>query len=386
MQKKLKILFVTNNYTPYSGGVVNSINAFMQELRKQGHDVYIVTLDFLGDQHKDPGFVFRVPCPIKFLFKKKHFAVPLRVFNYMRNVVDDLKPDIIHSHHPFLLGRVAAKIAEKKSIPIIFTHHSLYDQWTHLVPLPSFLTQSVIKLYVKNYCDTVTGIIAPSSSVKDYLHQQGITTPITVNPSCIQDIFYPEKTFSLKEKSIKKPFHLLSVTRFSEEKNVPFLIDLLSVLIKQNIDCTMTLVGYGSLWEDMNNYASEQLKIPHEKITFIHKPSKETVEKIYQDADCFIFSSITDTQGLVLAEAMAAGTPVLALDGPGPRDIIINGKNGFIVHNQKEMISAIERVMYDESLFETMQYNAWKKSHDYKASVLSCKLLEFYNVMVKNHL
>ena len=177
MSHRLRILFVTNNYTPYSGGVVSSINAFTDELRCKGHVVTIATLDFLGEKHNDPDYVFRIPCPIKFMHQGNHMALPVRSHHYMKGLIREIKPDIIHSHHPFLLGKTALNIAHDLSIPIVFTHHSLYDRWGHTVPLPSAVTTPFIKSYVKKYCTMVNGIIAPSNAVKEGLLQQNIKIP-----------------------------------------------------------------------------------------------------------------------------------------------------------------------------------------------------------------
>ena len=99
----MRIFFVTNTYTPYSGGVVQSITALVDELRKQGHEVFIITLTFL-DKHNDPEYVIRIPCPIRFMYKKNHMAIAWRPTYNIQSLIERYKPDIIHIHHPFLLG------------------------------------------------------------------------------------------------------------------------------------------------------------------------------------------------------------------------------------------------------------------------------------------
>jgi len=385
MQNRLRILFVTNNYTPYSGGVVSSINAFADELRQQGNAVFIVTLNFLGAQHKDPSYVFRMPCPIKFLYKNNHMALPLRAYSHMKQLVRELRPDIIHSHHPFLLGKTAVRVAQEFSIPIIFTHHSLYDYWSYIVPLPSVVTCPFIRAYVKRYCGQVNGIIAPSKAIKEYLLQQGIKTPIVVIPSGLQGSFLPAVEFKVKKPVVHCHFHLLSVSRFSEEKNVSFLVKLIAELIKENQHYRMTLVGYGQLWKCMKEYAYRQLGLTSERLRFIHRPPREQLVQIYREADLFVFSSQADTQGLVLAEAMAAGVPVIALDGPGQRDIIRQGKNGFIVYSMQEMIDLIRKLAQKNSDLKQMHYSAWQTARRYKTSCLTTHLIKFYKQIIKTH-
>jgi len=96
-KNKLSIAIVTNNYTPYSGGVVNSINSFVEELHKQGHKAFIITLDFLGNEHNDPYYVIRIPSIFTFMYKKNHMAIPKNITKNLENIIKLIKPDIFHT-------------------------------------------------------------------------------------------------------------------------------------------------------------------------------------------------------------------------------------------------------------------------------------------------
>src|SRR5579872_5996916 len=170
----LRIAMVTNNYTPYSGGVVNSINSHVQALQDLGHEILIITLDFLGSQHRDPPYVKRVPCPIKFIYKNNHMAVPWRADHHVLELLQEFKPSIIHSHHPALLGMSACHVARLLSIPVVFTYHTLYEDYAHYAPLPERMTRPVIKKVVHDYCCSVDGIIAPSEPIRQMLEDQNI--------------------------------------------------------------------------------------------------------------------------------------------------------------------------------------------------------------------
>ncbi len=383
MYDQLRIVFVTNNYTPYSGGVVSSINAWTQELQNRGHQVSIITLDFLGAAHNDPDYVFRIPCPIRFLYKNNHMALPMRAYTHMRKLIEQLQPNIIHSHHPFLLGRAALKSACNQSIPIVFTYHSLYEQWTHVIPLPQLLTRPLIKSYVRHYCKKVDGIIAPSSIVKKNLQNQGIECPMEVIPSCLQSVFSPRDSFYPKIRSADQPFHLFSVTRCSKEKNPFFLLELIAALNHVDKSFKMTIAGYGTLWKSMHVYAYETLKLTPDQLKFVHQPSKEHIANLYREADLFIFSSQVDTQVIVLDESMAACKPVIALDGPGQQDIVKDSINGFIVKDLQEMIEKVLLIAHDITMHEKMQQKAWHTAHNYKPEILIPRLLAFYKSILE---
>jgi len=377
-EKKFRILFVTNNYTPYSGGVVSSIQSSTQELQKRGHTIHIVTLDFVQAKNNDPDFVIRIPCPVKFHYKTNPMAAPWRPTHNLLEITKTIKPDIIHAHHPFLLGSSAVQVAKRMNIPVIFTYHTLYEFYDHYVPLPRQLTHWALKRIVPAFCSKVNGIIAPSSAIKFMLDDLKINKPIIILPSSIQAPFLPSNTFIPKPS--RKPFHLLHVGRFVKEKNVPFILDLMKRLPTDQY--TLTMIGYGEQFEEIKSYAFQTLQLQSEQIRFIHKPEKNMIAQAYKDADLFIFSSLSDTQAIVLAESMASGTPVLALDGPGQRDIIVQENNGFIAHDAREMIEHINQISSNKTLHEKLQYNAWHAAQKYTPDNITEKLLKFYETIM----
>ncbi len=377
-EKHYRILFVTNNYTPYTGGVVSSIQSSTRELQKRGHIVHIVTLDFAQAENNDPDFVTRILCPVKFRYKTNPMAAPWRPTHNLLQIAKKVKPDILHVHHPFLLGSSAVHVAKKLDIPIVFTYHTLYEYYAHYIPLPLRITQWALKKIVPAFCANVNGIIAPSNAIKSILDESKIHKPIIILPSSIQEPFLPADSFS--PKPAHKPFRLLHVGRFVKEKNVPFILDLMKDLPAP--DYELTMIGYGELFEELQTYAFKTVRLSPEQIKFIHKPDKNSIAAAYKDADLFLFSSFSDTQAIVLAESMASGTPVLALDGPGQRDIIVQGNNGFIAHDAREMIAYISQIARDKSFHETLQYNAWHASQRYTPDHITEKLLAFYETIM----
>ena len=185
----MRIVMVTNNYTPFSGGVVSSLNAFIGALQAQGHHVTLVTLNFLGDAHDDPVWVKRIWCPIRFMYKTNHMAIPWRAKAQLNNIISQIRPDIVHVHHPFLLGPAANAIAKKQHIPVVFTYHTVYEAYSHYIPMPKWLVKRWITSLVLSFCHAVDGIIAPSGYMFRYLKQKGIKTPIMIIPSPLQAVF-----------------------------------------------------------------------------------------------------------------------------------------------------------------------------------------------------
>ena len=364
------IIFVTNNYRPYAAGLVKSIDAFTQALRAEGHQVFIITLDFTGDISQDPPWVIRLFCPIRFRYKNNHIAIPWRPYARLKKLIEQLKPDIIHVQHPFFLGYKAAMIARRMQIPCVFTYHTLYEEYAYYVPM---IPRSWIRNASISFCNRVDAVIAPSVPVYNYLMQHGVKKPITVIPSPLRSDFLPA---TMHEKERGQRLQLLYVGRFVKEKNLYTLLDIVAQLPRDAY--TLKLIGYGHEEKNLMHYAYEHHGFTQDEVQFIHQPDQNVVRQAYQDADLFIFTSYTDTQGLVLAEAMAAGTPVVALDGLGQRDIIEAGKNGFIAASPTEMVRLIERIRTNQNLWIAMQEAAFKTAQQYAPAYCAAQLLRVY--------
>ncbi|HJM69083.1 MAG TPA: glycosyltransferase [Candidatus Babeliales bacterium] len=367
------ILIVTNNYRPYSGGVVSSIDAFARGLRGLGHSVSIVTLDFTGQESDDPG-VYRIFCPIKFQYKKNRMAIPWRATNELRRLIKQLKPDVVHSQHPFLLGISAMIVCKQLGVPLVFTHHTQYAQYSHYIPLPGLVVKPVINRCVQWYAQRVDAIIAPSRAVKQELDKK-VDKSSQVLPSPISPVFFG----SIVDRQAGKPFKLLTVSRFMSEKNIEFLLDTFARLPQK--DYSLTLVGYGAQLAYLKQHAYITLGLSRNKVQFIVKPPKKKLIELYRSSDIFLFASQTETQGLVLAEAMASGLPVIALKSSALEDIV-DGSNGRLVSTQKHMLEYIEALTKDKELYSKVRASAYKTAQRYSVDSLSRRLVAFYDQVI----
>ncbi len=378
-KKPLRIAFVTNNYTPYSGGVVSSITSFAQELKRSGHEVTIITLDF-GVHCNDDPMVQRIPCPVTFMYKKNYMAVPWRARHHLQQLLEVFNPDIIHSQHPFLLGAVTHRVAKTLQCPMVFTYHTVYEDYAHYVPLPQAITRWAIIQLVTSYCKSVQLVVTPSVVIQNTLKSRGIPTPTAVIRSGLQSVFVPKEQPAKRKQ--QKPFTLLVVSRFVPEKNIGFILDLFKQLKEQCPDVfQLTLIGYGQEFELLKKYAYDTLTLSAQEVVFIHKPDKKVIAQAYRQADLFLFASHTDVQPLALVEALAGATPIIALAGVG-RAVIKHGYNGFIAHSMQEMIAYIMRIAESPELHQQLQDNAWKTAQDYVPAQTTAQLVEsYYNVI-----
>lgn len=373
------ILMVTNNYTPFSGGVVSSLLSTCAELRKHGHRVVVVTFDFLANGAQEPD-VIRVRCAGRFMYRGNHCVVPWRMSSQLAKIIDDLKPDLIHVHHPFLLGASVAQHARFHAIPLVFTHHTLYEDYVHYVPLPYRITRPITRWLVRRFCNSVATVIVPGASIARYLGQQDIHHTVVV-PSGILPCFI-QQSYALKMIAFDEPVELLSVSRFVPEKSIEFLLEVVARLGSRY---HITLIGYGASGAALRAYAYERLGLSPEQVQFIEHPSKEHMSDWYRRAHLFLFASVTETQGLVLAEAMAFGTPVIARTGPGVVDCIVDGVNGYLVNSVDEMVACIHKITASENraLYETFQREAFATAQNYYPHKTVQELLNVYTSLLQ---
>lgn len=374
LDKKLIIAFVTNNYTPYSGGVVSSIQAFTQELRALGHRVYIITLDFAGAPIESG--VIRISCPIKFMYKNNPMAIPWAMRQELEAILVRMCPDIVHTHHPFFICAAARDVCKKLHIPLVFTFHTHYEKYTHYIPLPGILVRTAINYQVKRYCHDMDVVCAPSTSVISWLQKHNVRCFVRKLPSPLLPVFEQQLSRFLYKKH-NAVSRLLFVGRFTPEKNIKALLDLMTD--ERLIHFNLTLAGFGYLQDELMAYAYNKLNLAPARVQFIMCPSKSLLCQLYKESDFFVFCGQTETQGLVFIEAMAAGTPIIALCGPGQEDVVVNGVNGFLVETLQQFSAVLCLLRADQQLAKKLQFGAWTTANQYTAKTITGRLLSCYH-------
>src|SRR3954464_5510586 len=180
----MKICMMTNTYLPHVGGVARSVSTFAEEYRRQGHEVLVGAPTFPGRKpERAQAIVERVAAVQN--FNGSDFSVRLPLAAGLSIRLDTFAADIIHAHHPFLLGDTALRMATTRSVPVVFTHHTRYEDYVHYVPFASpALRRAAIQLSTEyaNLCD---GVIAPSASIASLIKRRGVTQPVTVVPTGI---------------------------------------------------------------------------------------------------------------------------------------------------------------------------------------------------------
>ena len=374
----MHIGFYTNAYNPTISGVVRSVGSFRKALSELGHNVFIFSPQ-TEDYEDDEPFIFRYPSLDFPQFPDLPFVIPIS--SSIDHILPSLKMDIIHSHHPVLLGQTAANNSAKYNLPLVFTFHSRY--WEYSRYAGSF-GQDFIKDQIDNilcdYLQKCHHIITPSDSLRQILSDEyGFKEQITTIPTGI-DVALFESLNRPAERQKRKwgdDIVLISAGRLAIEKNWDTLIEAAAIVMNKNPKVRLVLLGDGS----ERNKLRKKAKILG--ITGrVEMPGGVDLDKVGNylvAADIFCFASVAEAQGLVTLEAMAAGLPVAAVDGSGTRDVLEDGIQGFMTANDAEALGqGIEKLVADQELRSKMGLAARARAREFDIVNQARKLLDVY--------
>jgi glycosyltransferase involved in cell wall biosynthesis len=373
----MHIGFFTNTYYPVISGVVRSVETFRQALTELGHNVFIFAQDASGYQDTHP-FIFRyptldLPLPV-------NFPLPIPLSSFVDHLLPHLKMDIIHSHHPFLLGQVAANKATELDTPLVFTFHTQYREYSHYIALSQDFVKETIDRWVTDYIQKCQHLVVPSNSMRQVLADEyGVTERVTTIPTGIDLEPYQRADGPAMRQKLGwgQDKILISVGRLAKEKNWETLLAAVAQVIHKRADVRLVLIGDGSEQETLKNY-SEDLGIAA-KVNFLGNIPFDDIPSYLKAADLFCFASVTETQGLVTMEAITAGLPVVAVDGTGTKDVIDHGQQGLLTPNDSAaQAQAIEQVLSDDTLRSRFKEAARQKAQSFEMKLQAQKLLDVY--------
>ncbi len=372
----MHIGFFTNAYFPTVSGVVRSVSSFRMALTEQGHNVFIFAphASDYSDQHP---FVFRYPAIDLPQYPQFPFAIPISAC--LDRIMPSLGLDVIHSHHPVLLGQIAVAKAEELRLPVVFTFHTRYREYSHYLAISQDFVKERIDNWLREYMVRCHHVIAPSESIRALLSSEyGVTAQVSVLPTGIDLASYQNldrtqlrRQFGWDEKTI-----LISVGRLAKEKNWDTLLEAAAQLLRKNPHLQLVILGEGAERKDLLRHArnlgvDQQVDLPG------NIPPAE-IPGYLTAADIFCFASITETQGLVTMEAMAAGLPIAAIDATGTRDAVDDGVEGFLTDNNPPALAvAIERLL-DGKLRSQFSQAAHKRAQTFGIRYLANQLQEIY--------
>ena len=351
----MNIGIFSDTYFPQLNGVATSIRTLASALEERGHQVYIFTpSDPRCSADYDDLRVYRVPSvPVHFVqdYRAGYVFSP-----FLAKKIVDLELDIIHTQTEFCLGALGRFISTTQGIPLVHTYHTMYEDYVHYIGGGHIISKKMARGFSGIYCNAATAVIAPTRKTEQLLKSYGVTKPISIIPTGIntsnfrKDQFKPEEILELRKSlglQADTPV-IVSIGRLAKEKSIDVVIGALPKLIEKLPDLKMVIVGEGNEMENLSSFA-ESIGVREHILFTGGKPWKE-IGKYYQLGNVFCSASVSETQGLTFAEALAAGVPVVAKKDECIENIIDDNVTGMLFEANEDLPDLLYRVLTDETL------------------------------------
>lgn len=382
LDKPLRVGVFTNNYLPFIGGVPISIERLRRGLHALRDSVLIVAPRY-KDQPKNEDNVLRVPSLLA-MGEKREFRLANIFLKRIRTRLKIFQPDVIHLHHPFWLGSLGLYIGRWLKVPVIYTYHTRLEHYAHFVPLPGKLFRNLIShALIKRFANKCDAVIVPTYSTEEYLRMIGVKSPTFVQPTGIEyqrfqevsdeDVSRLRESLDLQDETV-----FISVSRLSNEKNIDFMIDAVDAL-RQRSDrpFRFLMIGEGHQRDRLQQRIDELDLNQH--FTLVGAVPPEDMATWYHLGDAFLFASKSETQGMVILEAMAAGLPVVAVRSSGIDDVVRQDFNGFKTpEKQDQWCEKVQLLLEDEALRNKLAANALTFAADYSVEQFAKDVREIY--------
>ncbi|RQD77902.1 MAG: glycosyltransferase family 4 protein [Candidatus Syntrophonatronum acetioxidans] len=377
----MKIGIFTDSFRPYKSGVVRSIESFSNRLTSMGHEVYVFGPHYPNCEKEERVFRFiSIPAPTQ-----PDFTLPIPISLKLGKTIKDLGIDIIHVQSPFLLGRLGVKFAKRYNIPLVFTYHTMYDQYVHYVPFGASISKKLIQKMGTSFCNQCDLVIAPTGIVEDHLKRLGVKTPVVkISTGIDMEEFHDMNSKWLRENYQYKDDEtlLLHVGRMGKEKNIPFLLKAFKEILKEEPGARLIIVGGGPEENTLKTLAKDMEL--GEYVRFTGMLPRNRVADAYAGADIFVFASLTETQGLVLCEAKTAGIPLVAIKALGAAEMVEDNEDGFLTSNSlEEFVDRVLLLIKDKNLRKRMGERARVNAEFMSSHNQTIKLLEAYNSLLE---
>ena len=387
----MRIGIFTDTYPPYINGVSTSIAMLEKALKKKGHKVYIVTVNPEERSYSFTDHVIKIP------------GIPIGIYDYRLSNIYPLKAvkkikewnlDIIHSHTEFGIGTFARVMAHQLDIPLVHTYHTMYEDYVYYVTKGYFdkSSKKIVEYLTKFYCDkTATELIVPTKKTYDLFKEKyGYARSVHIVPTGIDvEKFYPEKNNQTKALELRRKlgikddeFVILFVGRMGNEKSVDFLIENHKAILKENKKARLLLIGDGPDIDNLKDITKKN-KL-EDSVIFAGRVPWENISLYYQIPDVFTTASKTETQGLTVLEAMAAGLPVVALDDDAFREVVSDDYNGFLFKDKKGYVDAMVKIMKDPNLRDRLAVQARNTVEAHSAKYFAEQVLDVYKKALKS--
>lgn len=382
----MKILFISDVYFPRINGVSTSMETYHRNLRLLGHIVHVIAPDY-GVSSPDETDIMRVPS------RRIPFDPEDRLmsFKWVMNQQAEIRSenyDLIHIQTPFVAHYLGVRLSRMLGIPCVETYHTFFEEYLHhYIPLvPKNLTRLIATRFSRHQGNSLDGMVVPSKPMLKVLQSYGITTPTEVIPTGIEPA-----SFVLGDRAAFRAQHgipqdrpvMLFVGRVAHEKNIGFLLQVVDRIRHEIPDILFVIAGEGPALKSLQHQVKE-LKISENVLFVGYLDRHADLNSCYRAADVFVFSSRTETQGLVLLEAMAQGVPIVSIAELGTRDVLREGLGVWIAQEDLTDFSGkVVTMLGDDQERSVLGNSGLEYAHEWSASKQAKRMLRFYQNVLK---
>jgi glycosyltransferase involved in cell wall biosynthesis len=377
----MRVLMLSDVYFPRVNGVSTSIQTFARELVAKGHEVTLVAPDY-GHGTPESFEVIRVPS--RYLPVDPEDRI-LRV-RHLRRLRPELGRrgfDLVHIQTPFIAHYSGVALARRLGIPVLESYHTFFEQYLDkYVPLiPSAWLRLAARKFSAAQCNDVDALVVPSRAMLEVLLRYGVRTPAAVIPTGIELLQFSGGDGARFRARYGIPAGrpvLVHVGRLAFEKNIDFLLRVL-VRVKARVpDVLLLIAGEGPARRDLERQALLLGVADHTRfVGYLDRDGP--LEDCYCAGDAFIFASNTETQGLVLLEAMALGVPVVSTAVMGTKEVLVEGRGCLIAdEDEQDFADKCLRLLGDADLRAALSRSAVEYAGTWAAPALADRLLDFY--------
>jgi glycosyltransferase involved in cell wall biosynthesis len=384
----VRVLFVSDVYFPRVNGVCTSIRTFREDLAGCGVETLLVAphydltaphYDLTAEEESGVTRVASAGVPGDPEDRRMRWGPLVRALESLpRGCVD-----VVHVHTPFVAHYAGTRFARRAKIPCVATYHTFFEEYLHhYVPvMPRRLGRFLARAFTRSQCDDVQALIAPSDPMRDILLTYGVSTPVYVVPTGLPaDRFRPGDGARFRaEAGLPADRPLVTyVGRVAHEKNIDFLVKVFVEVRRTIPAAVLVIAGEGPARESLKSQVA-RLGLQQEVCFAGYLDRNTGLLDCYAAADVFVFASRTETQGLVLLEAMAQGAPIVSTAELGTRSVLKAGSGALVVDERlDEFASAVVRVLQDPELRRDLSERGRTYARTWSSAAMAHRLSELY--------
>lgn len=391
----MHILMISDVYFPRINGVSTSIQSFRSELIASGHRVTLIcpdypesrTLERAGDQRDDED-ILRIPSRRVLLDPEDRMMRYSAIINLLA-ILRARSIDLVHIHTPFVAHYAGVNIARTLAAPVVESYHTFFEEYlyNYIRWVPKNGLKRVARFFSKSQCNAVDALVVPSSPMRHALQTYGVTTEMHIIPTGLNLAAFrtPPKADFRARLSIRsdQPL-LLYVGRVALEKNIDFLLAMMPFVLNATPEAILVIAGEGPAESHLQRkVASMGLDASVKFVGYMRRDGD--LQDAYRAADLFVFASRTETQGLVLLEALALGTPVVALGVMGTLDVL-NVDGGCVIapEDPTGFAEAVNQTLNQPARYQQLVEQAPRYAECWTATQKTQQLVELYRQLLAN--